>query len=50
LLRKDHISDTPHQNEYGEFLSPDKIFEEVMHELSGRKDAGKPYDFTSTQT
>ncbi len=50
LLRKDHTSDTPHQDEYGEFLNPDTIFEEVMHELSGRKDAGKPYDFTSTQT
>jgi hypothetical protein len=34
------------------FLLPDPLFADVMLELSGQKDSGKPYDFTvvGTQT
>lgn len=42
--------DTPHQDEFGDFLDPDKIHADVLEELSGRKDAGKPYDFSVTLT
>jgi hypothetical protein len=31
-------------------LDPDKIHADVLEELSGRKDAGKPYDFSVTLT
>jgi len=47
-----YFGTTPHTDEDGVFLLPDTLFADVMLELSGQKDSGKPYDFTvvGTQT